>query len=341
MRKIVFFLLFSMALSAQKKEIIELNQNIKDKKGLTKSLTFIDNRNDKTIGTITGKKGTSDINFADGDLKNQFETWFSKDNTVKGNNDITLILEDLKAYNEQDPGQQEAFGKVRIKISSFLKRNDRYYFITRFENVIVSDPKKTGDMPKFLAQQISEVFSEFIKGSYSGTVLGVMIPENELGNYSPYLNKNFKAYNEPQLADGVYKNFKSFYDQKPEPGYSIVKNKKGRLMNVKYKDLSVPLSEVFCYVDSGKAYRGIPSGFVEMVKGNKGFYIISSRAQLSVQKMTGGMMVGALAGGVVGALVGGALDPGTSHTAAITGAKTTTSSKVYIDSLTGAYVFEK
>ncbi|SFN88939.1 hypothetical protein SAMN05421594_4584 [Chryseobacterium oleae] len=341
MKKIVIFLLLSVALSVQKTEIIELNQNIKDKKGLTKSLTLIDNRNDKTIGTITGKKGASDIKFADEDLKNQFETWFSKNNTVKGNNDITLILEELKAYNDQDPGQQEAFGKVRIKISSFLKRNDKYYFITRFENVIVSDPKKTGNMPKFLAQQISEVISEFIKGSYSGTVLGVMIPENELSNYSAYLNKNYKAFNEPQLADGVYKNFKSFYEQKPEPGYSIVKNKKGRLTNVKYKDFSVPLSEVFCYVDSGKAYRGIPSGFVEMVKGNKGFYIISSRAQLSVQKMTGGMMVGALAGGVVGALVGGALDPGTSHTAAITGAKTTTSTKVYIDSLTGAYVFEK
>ncbi|REC80559.1 hypothetical protein DRF60_02320 [Chryseobacterium elymi] len=341
MKKIFFFLSLSVILSAQKTEIIELNQNIKDKKGLTRSLTLVDNRTDKTIGTIIGKKETAEIKFDTEDLKSHFENWFSQDNKVKGNNDITLILEELKFYNEHDPGQKDAFGKAKIKISSFLKRNDKYYFITRFENVIVSDPEKTGNMSKFLAQQISEVFSEFIKGSYSNTVLGVMIPENELINYSAYLNKNYKAFNEFQLVDGVYKNFKSFYDQKPEPGYSIVKNKKGRLVNVKDKDFSVPLSEVFCYVDSGKAYRGIPSGFVEIVKGNKGFYIISSRAQLSVQKMTGGMMVGALAGGVVGAIVGGVLDPGTSHTAAITGAKTRTSSKVYIDSLTGAYIFEK
>lgn len=341
MKKIFFFFLLSVALSAQKTEIIELNQSIKDKKGLTKSLTLIDNRTDTTIGTISGKKETVEIKFDHKDLKNHFENWFSEDNTIKGNNDITLILEELKVYNEQDPGQKEAFGKAKIKISSFLKRKDKYYFINRYENVIVSDPKKIGNEPKFLAQQISTVFSECIKDSYSNVVSGMMIPENELGNYSAYLNKNYKAFNESQLVEGVYKNFKSFYDQKPEPDYYIVKNKKGKLVSVKYKDFSVPLGEVFCYVDSGKAYRAIPSGFVEMTKGIKGFYIISSRAQLSVQKMTGGMMVGALAGGVVGALVGGALDPGTSHTATITGAKTGTSSKVYLDSLTGAYVFEK
>ncbi|MGC5745021.1 hypothetical protein [Chryseobacterium sp. NFX27] len=341
MKKVLLFLIFSALLSAQKAEIIKLDQNIKDKKGLTRSLTLIDNRMDKTIGTIIGKKETAEIKFDTEDLKSHFENWFSQDNKVKGNNDITLILEELKFYNEQDPGQKEVFGKAKIKIASFLKRNDKYYFINRFENVIVSDSKNNGNMPKFLAQQISTVFLEFIKASYSNIVSGAMIPENELSNYTAYLNKNFKAYNEPQLKEGVYKNFKSFYEQKPEPGYSIIKNRKGKLVNVKDRDFSVPLSEIYCYVDSGKAYRAIPLGFVEMSKGNRGFYIISSRAQLAIQKMTGGMMVGALAGGVVGALVGGAIDSGTSHTAVINGAKTATSTKVYIDSLTGAYVFEK
>lgn len=341
MKKILLFLLLSALWSAQKIEFIKLDQNIKDKKGLTRSLSLIDNRTDKIIGNIPDKKESAEIKFDTEDLKGYIENWFSQDNKIKGNNDITLILEELKFYSEQDAGQKEAFGKAKIKISSFLKRKDKYYFINRFENVIVSDPKNTGNMPKFLAQQISAIFSEFIKVSYSNMVSGVMIPENELNNYSNYLNKNYKAFNEPQLIDGVYKNFKTFYEQTPEPGYSIVKNRKGKLVNVKYKDFSVPLSEVFCYVDSGKVYRAIPSGFVEMSKGSKGFYIISSRAQLAIQKMTGGMMVGALAGGVVGALVGSAIDPGTSHTATINGTKTATSTRVYIDSLTGAYVFEK
>ncbi|KMQ66631.1 hypothetical protein ACM46_03675 [Chryseobacterium angstadtii] len=339
--RILFFLICSVLLSAQKVELIELDQNIKDKRELTRSLTFTDNRPDKYIGLLDYKGETTEIKFSDGNLRDLFENWFSEDNKVKGNNDITLILEELKIYQEQDPGQKEAFGKAKIKISSFLKRNDKYYFINRFENVIVSDLKSSDKAARFLASQISAILAQFIKTSYSNPVSGIMIPENELNNYSPFLNKNYKAFNEVILQDGVYKSFKNFYNQKPEAGHSIVKNKKGKLVSVKFNDFSVPLSEVFCYVDSGKAYIAIPRGFVEMSKGNKGFYIISSRAQLSIQKMTGGMMVGALAGGVVGALAGSVIDPGTSHTAIITGVKTTTSSKVYLDSLTGAYIFEK
>ncbi|WP_435524539.1 hypothetical protein [Chryseobacterium indoltheticum] len=61
MYKIFFFLIITICISAQKAEFIKLDQSIKDRKFLTKSLVLIDNRADKTIGIVTFKKGTFEI----------------------------------------------------------------------------------------------------------------------------------------------------------------------------------------------------------------------------------------------------------------------------------------
>lgn len=335
MKKLFFFLLLSLSLSAQKIELIKLTQNIKDKRGMTKSLILIDNRKDKVIGKVSHKNEEIEVKFANEELESSIEKWFEEENKVKGNNDIVLILEELKVYNEQDPGQKKIFGKAKITISSFIKRNSRYYFANRFDNVVVSDPRD-------LAGQIAMVFSEFIKGSYISTVSSEVIPENEIEKYNQYLSKNYKAFNNSVLKDGVYTNFKGFYDQVPEPGYMVEKNRKGKVVRIKHNELQVSMSEAYCYVDAGKAYRLTPLGFVEMLKGSEGFFIVSSRQQLFKEKSSTGMMVGAAAGGVVGALIGAAIDS-VSNAEAMNGfgLKTPTISKVTIDSLTGSYIFEK
>lgn len=342
MRKIILFFLFSVSLYAQEIETIDLQGNIKDKRGLIKSLTLIDNRPDKEVGKLTDKEDLVDVKFRNEDVKGHIENWFSEDNKEKGSTDIILMLEELKVYNEQDEGKKHAYGKAKIKISSFLKRNDRYYFINRYHNVIVSDPKRTANMPKYLANSISEIITEFIKASYTTTVLGQYIPEKEINNYNSYLIKNNIAYNASMLKDGVYKDFKSFSSQEPSFGYYTEKNKKGNVVRVKYKDEQVPLDQIFGYVEAGKAYRLTPVGFLEMGKDDKGFHIVASRTDLFAQTQTGGMFVGAIAGGVVGALIGAAIDSG-KNKGAIPGIgfRSTVLSNVYIDSLTGLYIFEK
>ncbi|UOU99358.1 hypothetical protein MUU74_05205 [Chryseobacterium daecheongense] len=342
MRKIILFFLFSVSLYAQEIETIDLQGNIKDKRGLIKSLTLIDNRPDKEVGQLSFKDNYTEVKFRNEDLKSYIEGWFSGDNKEKGSTDIILMLEELKVYNEQDEGKKYAYGKARIKISSFLKRNDRYYFINRYHNVIVSGPKRTANMPKYLANSISEVITEFIKASYTATVLWQYIPENELNNYNTYLIKNDIAYNTSMLKDGVYKDFKSFSSQEPAVGYYTGKNKQGAVVRVKYKDEQVPLDQIFGYVEAGKAYRLTPVGFLEMTKDDKGFYIVASRTDLFAQTQTGGIFVGAIAGGVVGALIGAAIDS-RKNKGAIPGIgfRSTVLSDVYIDPLTGLYIFER
>ena len=101
---------------------------------------------------------------------------------------------------------------------------------------------------------------------------------------------------------------------------------------------------MYCYVEQGKAYKLTPVGFDEMVKDRKGFYIHTSRVNLFYQAKTGGAFVGAIAGGFVGALIGGAIDSASStNSGAMNGIgyRSTLETDVYIDSLTGGYVFTK
>lgn len=336
--------MFSVSLAAQKVEFIKLNGNIKDKNLRTRSLTFIDNRNDQVIGTISDKKETAEIKFEANDLKNHIESWFVSDNKKSGANDIVIMLEELKAYDEQDENKDFPYAKVKIKISGFLKRNARYYFINRFDNIIVCNPKATAHPQNFLVPRISEIITEFIKSCYFLNITGSYIPQNEILHYNEYLWKNFKAFHHSELKDGVYLNFKSFSNQEPNSEYSTEKNRKGKVVRLMHNGVQTSISEIYCYVEGGKAYKLTPVGFDEMYKDEKGFYIHSSRVNLFVESKTGGVFIGAVAGGLVGALIGAAIDSASSSNSGAMngiGYKSTLETDVYIDSLTGAYIFTR
>lgn len=344
MKKLLLFLMISVVSFAQKVELITLNQNIKDKKNFAKSLTLIDFRKDKTIGSITDKDQIAEIKFADENLSKYFEKWFLANNKTTGNNDIVIMLEELKAYNEQDKNKTFPYAKAKIKISGFLKRSDRYYFINRFDNVIVCNPKIVSHPEKYLAQQISDIISEFILVTYSGLVTSFYVPENEIRNYHDYLIKNNKAFIKTVLEDGIYTSFKTFYNQEPNYNYSLEKNRKGEVVRLKKDQVVVPFSEMYCYVENGIAYKLTPVGFDKMQKNDRGFYIHTSRVNLFSESKTGGILVGAITGGVVGALIGAAIhSESNGRNGAVNGIgfRSTEESDVYIDLLTGAYIFER
>ncbi len=338
MKKVFFFLMIAVSLSAQKTEVVELKQSIKDRKGNTKAITVIDNRADKEIGNIPFRKETFTLKFANDDLKSYIEDWFSKDNKAKGNNDIVLMLEDLKAYNE-NPEEKTSMTKIKFKFSSFIKRNDKYYFLNRTQNVITSD----SNFPKYIASQISNVVTGIIKESYVSVPLRSAMSEEDLTNYEKYVTGNSPLFGGTELKDGVYKDFRSFYEQKPEPNYVTDKNKKGRVTHI--KDINADVNneiigneEVFGYIENGKAYRSTPAGYLEMIRDEKGFYVVATKAELFPANNGNGEMIGAMAGGMIGALIGATIDSGSNRR----GKNVDTSDipNVYMDSLTGKYIFE-
>ncbi|MDN3695599.1 hypothetical protein QWZ06_26895 [Chryseobacterium tructae] len=341
MKKVFFFLLIAVSLAAQKTELVELKQNIKDRRGIAKSITIIDNRADKEIGNTLFHKDTYTFKFANDDLKSHIENWFLKDNKTRGNNDIVLLLEDLKVYCE-DPEAKLPTTKIKIKLSSFIKRNNKYYFLNRFQNIITSD----SSFPKHVAAQISSAVTGTIRDSYTCLPLVGTISEEELPNYEQYLTKISPVFGNAELKDGVYKDFRSFYDQKPEPGYVIDKNKKGRVTNI--KDTNATLNQevidnelVFGYIENGKAYRSTPAGYLEMIKDDKGFYVVANKSELFAANGANGAsgaMIGAMAGGIVGALIGAAIDSGSSRRGS--NVDTSNMPNIYLDSLTGSYMFD-
>lgn len=340
MKKIFLFLFVTALFSAQETIQLDFKQSLKDKYSRIKSLNVRDLRKDKNVGSITNKRGTVDVKLVEQDVSDFFSKKFLADNKTVGNNDITVLLEEVKIYNEQAPNDVMNFAKAKIRVSSFLRRNDKYYFIDRFDNVFVelnSDSK----VAKNLAQTTSDIIIEFIKNSYSSPVLSYYIPENELENYDAYLSKNNKALSENVLKDGVYFNSKTFFEQTPNPDHFLVKNKKGEVKTINNKqDLSISMSHVFCYVDNGIQYIGTAAGFKEVKKYHSGSYIFASRAQLFPEKVGTGALVGAMAGGMVGAAIGAAIDSGSGRSNAKGyGFKNGTVTKVYIDSLTGDLVF--
>lgn len=334
MKKIIIFLLLAGALSAQKTEIIKLDKNIKDKNSRTKSLSLIDTRTDKDLGTLVYKGEPVQMKFSNEDLKSHIETWFADDNKARGNNDITMLLEEVKISSFQNTG----LAKVKIKVSSFINRGGKYFFINRYYNTLSFNSKLTPNIPREVSSSVSDLLSSFINESYSHTVLSTPIPEADLNNYEAILEKNMKWMTSSELTNGVYKDFRSLADQKPTIGYYAEKNKKGKVIGVKDKNNLVVLNEeVYGYIEDGKVYLLTPVGYLEVQKDDKGYYIVSSRQELYPKNNNTGAMVGAMAGGIVGALIGAAIDSGSK-----TGRNAnTTLSHVYIDSLTGAYIFEK
>ncbi len=332
-KRIVFlFLSVSVWVSAQTTELIRLNQNIKDKSSRTKTLTVIDNRADKNIGTLTYKDETVDLKFPGNDLKSDIETWFANDNKAGGTNDIVLLVEEIKVSEFK----KTQLAKAKVKISSFINRNGRYYFINRYNNTLDFNPKITPNVPRSISMALSTILSSLIKDSYSHIAFSTPIAEADLINYEAIVGKNIKYLNVPELTAGVYTDFRSFYLQAPKEGYYADKNKKGKVIGIKNReDLLISSEEIFGYVEDGKAFRLTPVGFLEMLKDDKGYYVVSSRQELFPPQNNNAMMIGAMTGGMIGALIGAAIDSsGSGKRNPNTGL-----SNIYIDPLTGEYSF--
>lgn len=304
---------------------------------MAKSLNVLDFRGDKTIGEIVYRKDTFDIKFENEDLKSKIETWFDEDNKTKGDKEFVLVIDKINV--SQIPNGKSFTSKIDINLASFIKKNDKYYYIDRTKKAIILKPTPNDEMPRLVASKIGFTITKFITESYSLPISTLNIAEAELENYETFLAPYNKSLANEVLVDGVYKSFAKFSNQEIEKNYYLKKNKKGEVKGVgDVDDYDVFRKNVYAYVEDGRPYLLTPFGFWEMQKDEKGFYIFASRDILQPEDMNTGVTVGAAAGGLIGALVGGLIDIAT--------AKSKLNNKkdfynIYIDSLTGEFLYEK
>lgn len=325
-----FLLLFPILFFSQKTVTVKLNESIRDNTKTIKSLTVIDNRADKDVGTITHKKELFRFEFPDNDTKKSIENWFvSSNKNAVGNNDIVILLENFKIFSEEEQGT--SLPKADVVISSFISKNAGYYYLDRI-NKVVNINQNLPKSPFGLSITLSNLLQEFIKNSYQTKPADIKITENELPQYADIITKELPVYKNNQIKDGVYSDYKSFFDAKPLEGYELVKNSKGEVLKAKKGDERIPAHKMFAYVENGKIYHRIITGFIEMTKDDKGFYIFTNYGTLFPVQMDSTYGMFGLVGGIAGAIDANAKNK-----------KLQKAEKynIYIDPLTGDYIFEK
>ncbi|WP_426476541.1 hypothetical protein ACP3T3_14520 [Chryseobacterium sp. CBSDS_008] len=329
--KLLFFL-FPLFISAQKNQLVELRKNIKDKSHTAQSLTLLDRREDKFIGIISHRKDPYEVKFEKDDLEKLFSDWFIEYNKERGNNEYFLILEYLKVKDV--PTERSVMGHLDMQAATFLKKNNQFYFLKK--NRISKDyqQKDHAYITRAIAASISAELSNIIKDSYDTEELNIPISEVDMENYEKVISEQLPIYSLRAFTDGVYRDYKSFAEQKPDKELMVKKNKEGVIKGVKRSDDYDNLhKEVFAVVDNGIAYKKTPVNFIEIDKDNNGFFIVASEEELFPQNNTM-TIAGAVSFGIVGGIIGAVIDGASSKARK----QNATYSRVGIDRLTGEYI---
>jgi len=333
MKKKLLFLLFSSFVFAQKDQFIELRNSIKDKNHFAKSLTLLDRREDKNIGIVSHRKDPFEVKFEKDDLEKLFSDWFLEDNKIQGNIQYFLVLENLKVNDI--PTERSVMGHLEMKMSTFLKRNDKYYFLKKRTISKDYQQKDHAYITRAIAAKISSELADIIKDSYAETGLNVPVFETDLANYEKIIPEKLSVYNSETFTDGVYKDYKSFAEQKPAKEFAVRKNKDGVIKGVKRVDGYDNLGkDVYAIIDNGIAYKKTPVSIIEIEKDNDGIFIMASQEEIFPQYSSTPIIVGAGAGGAIGGLIVAIID------VAATRIRKQNASyyRIGIDKLTGEYI---
>ena len=348
MKKIfqITFILASIICFSQNQETIKERGNLSNSKGnIYKSLEVIDQREDKKIGEIpfdVNNKEVKEIVFP-ATVNNFLSQWYTDSNHKGGKYELILVLKHLKAYQGETVGK-ETEGEIEFSAQTFLKEGDIYKFLYKKDTIYSFRSKNISDV---MVKNIPVVFAMFLKKTYMLKPKGNPVSIDALSDYESYVRNNSEVYKNEQIKDGVYLSHTAFMNQTPEPGnYILEKNEKGTVLKAikeeNGKKDKISANEMFAYVENGKAYKKTYSGFLELNKNDRGFYVISNRGYLLPVQNSGVFVSiggGTNAGMYVGVAVGlvGILERGLRQNKM----KKEEKFPIYIDPLTGEYDFSE
>jgi hypothetical protein len=329
MKKIVVFLLLSAFLSAQKTELINLSRPPKDNKDFIKTFTVIDQRPDKNIGTLIDHSKEVTVAF-EHDAVKDLQDWVGQSTEMKGKNDLVLLLEDLKISDEQK--EKSTVGKLQFRASTFIKKADGYHFLYRKDTVTTVSSRVNPFLAQNLARKFTMILTDFLKDSYGREAWEASVSEQELPQYDEVLKNKLDILKADQLKDGVYKDYHSFFNHRPEPGFVLETNNKGIVTKAVNGEDKTAIRRFYAFVQNGVAFKIIPVGYTEILKSDQGLFIEVKKAELFPES-SNGAMIGAMAGGLIGGVIGAAIDAG-----AQSKRNRIPEQEVYLDPLTGQYI---
>lgn len=335
MKIALILFLFPLLIFAQKKEVFKLKFPLKDYTRTTKSLEVIDVRKNKEIKDIFYRGNTYSFSFPTNNLSKDIENWFKENNKKrdKATNEIVMLVEDLNIFNENRNNQ--IFCVLDMKVSTFLKKDQNYYFLKRYDNVISLNSKEEAGIPNTFAENTQKVLQNLMFETYRANPLEIAIPEKDLNNYDEILKSNYAAFSKNDLKDGVYLDSKSFFTQTPLENYKLIKNSKDEVLKAtNAEEDKIPRRKIYIYVENGKAFKNTQAGFLQLQKDENGFYVIANKYILfpeEINTSSAFFLFGAIGG------IGASVQFYIKYKKALEGEKY----KIYIDYLNGEYSFVK
>ena len=336
MKKALLLLLLPLIIFSQKKETIKLKFPLKDYSGTTKSLEVIDLRKNKTIDQIVFRGNYYKFTFPTDDASKDIEDWFyrNNENRKKGVNDLVLLIEDLNISNQVR--EKEIFGVYDMKFSTFIKKENGYQLLKRYDNVIALNSKEPGNIPDIFVENTQKVLQKLMFDSYRATPHKTLISEENLYNYNEILKNELPAFTNLDLKDGIYLDYESFFKQTPEADFKIVKDGDRVQKAVNSKDEKISSRKIYIYVENGKAFKNTQSGFLEMFNDQRGFFIKANKYMLFPEEISTSSYYFLFGGAVIGA-IGTSIEFSIKYKNALNGDK----DPIYIDFLNGEFSFSQ
>lgn len=301
MKKIIFFLLVSVFITAQKTETVNLSKSIKDSKNSYSNFSVIDQRASQEIGAVQFHKDQVSIVF-ENNATDSFRDWFTKYNKMGGGEKLVLLLEKISISEEKKEKFQ--IGKLEFRASTFIKKEDGYHFLYRQDTVTTVSSRETPYMAQSLAKKITLIAADLFKNSYKKSPWAFSLSEGELADYPSLLKDKLDILKTETLKEGVYKDAYSFFTHVPEPDFIIQTNSKGIVTKAVKGEEKMPIRNFYAFVYNGIPYKVIPVGYVEIFRDETGLFIEVKKEELFPEPSSAGIIVGGGLAGAVGSIVG-------------------------------------
>lgn len=290
---------------AQNTKIIKLKGDITNNgEGDYNSLIVIDKRQDTSIGIIPFGEGSEkrEVLFKNGAAE-ELSSWYRKSNLKGGKQDLVLILNDLK-LSVKETHEKRNIGKMVFSVQSFVKEGDQYQFLYKKDTTFMFRHRDVADV---MVKNIHHIFSLYFERTYKSKPTQYSLTLNEISDYQNYID-NYPAFKNETVKEGIYLDYNSFFRQTPEEGYTLEKFEGGKIdravktENGKKKKISA--RKMFIYAENGKVFKNTYSGFEELLKNEKGFYVVAKPTSLFPPQydIKLGLMFG-LIGGIADALL--------------------------------------
>lgn len=338
----LFVPLAIMSQDYNKTRTIKLNYPLQDFSRKTKNLEVVDNRPKQEIGEMVFRGNYYAFAFPSNNAKVDIEKWYHDNNKktyTTSVNDIVLVIDQ---FNISSTSQNNTvYCNLSINAATFVKTENGYRFLSRFDDVLGVDSKQISGLPSLFQENIAKILQKLISDSYKAKPSDVEIPTSELKNYETILKASVPAFANSSLKDGVYPDFQSFFQQIPLQGYQMQKVE-GQLydkaINLETK-FKLPNRKIYAYIENGKAFKNTAIGFREIQKDTDGFYLLANRGILFPEEFNISVWY-FVAGGLIGGAIGGTIEA-INNNAKMDKAQASEKSKVYIDPFMGTYSFSQ